>query len=132
MRFPTKVDHALAVINLYFTLGRPKYWLYEPQEKFTHLGKEMVWAPDCIFVHGKKVYVCEMQLTPIRKARWKKKWSVYNQYFSRDNFLSAAFQKWSPRPLFPQFLVITSQHPETVKAGFEIKDRDLIVCREFR
>lgn len=131
MRFPNEVSHALTLINLYFQI-KPKHWLYEPVERFEHFGKEYAWAPDCIFSYQKKVYVCEVQRTRLTQKRWEKKWHAFNLYFNKDHFHSAAFQKWSKTTILPQFLVITSQQPEIVKNGFEIKDRELIVCREFR
>ncbi|UVI31233.1 hypothetical protein [Paenibacillus spongiae] len=131
MRLPTKIDHALAVINLYFAL-RPKYWMYEPIERFTHLGRELVWAPDCIFVHERKVYVCELQLTPMTGSKWaRSKWAYYNTYFNAGHFKQAAFQGWSSKTILPQFLVITGQQPETVRNGFDINGRDLIVTKSF-
>jgi DNA-binding HxlR family transcriptional regulator len=131
MRLPTKEDHALAVINLYFAI-KPKYWIYEPVERYTHLGRELAWNPDCIFVFQKKVYVCEIQLTPLTRNKWKKsKWDYYKTYFDHGHFKNAAFQKWSDKTILPQFLVITSQQPETVKHGFEIEGRELIVSRSF-
>jgi hypothetical protein len=125
------IDHSLAVINLYFTL-RPSRWMFEPIERYTHLGRELAWAPDAIFVHQKKVYVCEMQLTPISSGQWeKRKWRHYNTFFNSGYFKQAAFQKWSEKVILPQFLVITSQLPETVRHGFAIEGRELIVTRSF-
>lgn len=132
MRLPTKVDHAIAVINLYFTL-KPKHWRYEPAEHYSHLGNELVWAPDCIFVFQKKVYVCEVQLTPMTGKKWaKSKWSHYNTFFNKGYFKQAGFQSWSSNLILPQFLVITSQQAETVKNGFAVKDRELIITRSFK
>ncbi|KIL35880.1 hypothetical protein SD71_10855 [Cohnella kolymensis] len=130
-RFPTDLDHALSVIDLYFNL-KPKYWLYEPVERFEHLGKPYVWNPDCVFVYQKKVYVCELQRTKLTAKRWAGKWKAYNLYFSRNYFHSAAFQTWSPKIILPQFLCISSQSPDIVRNGFSITGRDLIVCREFK
>lgn len=132
---PTRLnnpDHSISVINLYFSL-KPEYWMYEPLEKYTHLGRELVWNPDAIFVHGKKVYVCELQLTPISAGQWsKRKWRHYNTYFNQGYFKHAAFQQWSNKTILPQFLVITSQQPETVKQGFDVAGRELIVSRSFK
>jgi hypothetical protein len=128
-RYPTKIDHAIAVINLYFAI-KPKYWIYEPVERFTHLGRDLVWSPDCIFVHQRKVYVCEVQLTPMTGSKWaRSKWSYYNTYFNDGYFRDAAFQSWSDKTILPQFLTITTQQPDTVKTGFNIEGRELIVTR---
>lgn len=132
---PTKLnnlDHSLAVIGLYFSL-QPARWMFEPVERFTHLGRELVWNPDVIFVHQRKAYVCEVQLTPISSSQWeKRKWRHYNTFFNAGHFKQAAFQAWSNNVILPQFLVITSQQPETVKNGFAIKDRELIITRSFK
>lgn len=107
--------------------------MFEPIERFTHLGRELVWNPDVIFVHQRKAYVCEVQLTPISSSQWeKRKWRHYNTFFNVGYFKQAAFQAWSDKTILPQFLVITSQQPETVKNGFAVKDRELIVSRSFK
>lgn len=127
----TEKDHALAVGNLYFHL-RPVKWLYEPVEKFEHLGKPLYWQPDCILVHQKKVYVVEVQLSPLGAKRWIRKWGMFNLYFNGGHFREAAFQAWAKNPILPQFMVITSQQPETVKQGFNVENRELIVVRDMR
>jgi hypothetical protein len=120
-------DHHLAIAGIYFGM-LPDHFLFEPQEDFKHVGADYVWNPDCIFVHQKKVYVAEIQLTPISSARWKKKWNIFNLYFDNKYFHNAQFQKWANgKIILPQFLCFTNQNPEIVKQGFEVSGRDLIL-----
>lgn len=131
----TNIDHSLAVGALYFDQV-PEYFLFEPVENFTHRGKEMFWAPDAITVlrvgNKNKAYVIEVQLTHLTPRKWSKKWGIYNMYFNRGNYASAVFQSWSKsgRVILPQFVAITNQKIEDVKAGFEIDGRELIVTRK--
>ena len=125
----TNLSHALAVINLYFSL-RPAKWIYEPREPFEHLGQKYEWRPDCIFVYQRKLYACEVQRSyPPGRSPWAKKWLIYNLYFNHGYYKEASFQKWAKSDIAPEILVITKQNPETVKAGFEVEGRELIVTK---
>jgi hypothetical protein len=63
-------------------------------------------------------------------SKWaRSKWSYYNTYFNDGYFRDAAFQSWSDKTILPQFLTITTQQPDTVKTGFNIEGRELIVTR---
>lgn len=127
----TSLAHALAVGNLYFTL-RPNRWMYEPREPFEHLGQQYEWRPDCIFVHQRKLYACEVQrsLPPGRKP-WERKWRIYNMYFNHGYYRTASFQEWSKSTIAPEILVISKQSPETVISGFGVHGRELIFAREW-
>jgi hypothetical protein len=115
-----RTDHALAVGDIYFTL-QPDKWMYEPTEDFS-CG---VWAPDCIFVHNKKVWVVEVQRSP---CKWAKKWKVFNDYF-KDEFKGATFQKWGSKgTILPQFAVLT--HLPNAQDGFNIEGRELKVITD--
>lgn len=121
------LTHTLAVGQLYFDLGCPERFLFEPAHKFTHLGKSLVWEPDCIYVHDKKVWCCEVQLTPISAKRWASKWSVYSTYFNYGYFHGAKYQEWSAKPILPRFVVYTQQNVDIVKTGFNVSSRELLV-----
>jgi hypothetical protein len=128
----SNISHAVAVINLYFYL-KPRYWLYEPKEEFEHLGQRYTWRPDCIFVHDKKLYACEVQRSlPPGKNPWARKWRNYNLYFNHGYYQTAGFQKWAKSIIAPSFLCITKQNPETVKVGFEVRGRELIVVKDMK
>ncbi|MFK7695677.1 hypothetical protein [Paenibacillus sp. HJGM_3] len=128
----TNLSHALAVINLYFSL-KPVRWMYEPREPFEHLGQKYEWRPDCMFDYKGILYACEVQRSyPPGKNPWPRKWEIYNLYFMYGYYKNAAYQKWAKSIIAPQFLVITKQNPETVRAGFEVEGRDLIVVREWK
>lgn len=101
--------------------------MYEPVERFEHLGKSYFWNPDCILVHERKVYVVELQLSPLGVSRWRRKWTVYEKYFGGGYFEAAAFQRWAKRPIMPQFLVISGQQPDTVRQGWAVEGRELII-----
>lgn len=106
--------------------------MYEPCERFEHLGQKYYWNPDCMFVHRKIIYACEVQRSLPPGKAWPGKWKAYNLYFGKGYYKTAAYQKWANTITAPQFLVITKQPPETVKQGFEIEGRDLIVVGEMK
>lgn len=117
------VDHALAVGEIYFTL-KPFQWLYEPVEKFEHIGKGYVWNPDVLFAYvtpegKKKLYCAEVQRTPLSAKQWSEKWMVYNLFF-QEAYKSAAFQEWRSGndPIAPSFVCVTSQ--KKTSEGFDI------------
>lgn len=120
----------LAVGALWFSV-RPSHWLYEPRERF----ESYVWKPDCILVYNRKVYAVEVQLTPRGSARWRQKWNVYNRYFNGGHFRQAAFQAWakigSGNVIMPQILVITTQAADTVRQGYNVEGRELIVVKSW-
>lgn len=123
------VDHTLAVGDLFFKL-QPTHWMFEPKEKFKAAGKEQVWAPDAIYVHDRKVYAIEVQLTPLSAKQWARKWSYYNAYFKEANgyFKAAAYQSWGRSgTIVPRFIALTKQTPDTVRKGFAVPGRELMV-----
>lgn len=123
-------EHAIAVANLYFSC-QPARWIYEPREPFTHEGKHFEWRPDCLLSYGGKLYAVEVQRSnPAGKKPWSRKWFIYNMYFNNGYFEAAKFQEWAKKPpIIPQFLVVTKQNPETVKQGFDVVGRELIVVK---
>lgn len=123
MRY-SSLEHALSIGEVYFTL-KPIKWLYEPIERFKHGDKEMCWSPDCIFAHDKKVYAMEVQLTPLSKKSWEKKFNAWNVYF-REEFKKAQYQSWSTsgKTILPQFVCISKQGNVT---GLSVPNRELRV-----
>ena len=120
-------NHTLAIAQLYFDLGCPDRFLFEPAHKFSHLGKTLVWEPDAVYVHDKKVWCAEVQLTPLSSGRWSKKWKVYSDYFNNGHFEKARFQEWSSKPILPRFVVYSDQSEETIRNGFNVKSRELSI-----
>lgn len=121
------LEHALAIANLYITLN-PSHFLYEPIETFDHALKTYKWAPDFTYVHVRKLYAGEIQLTPISEKKWARKWLPYNLYFSGTHHHSAKYQAWSNKGnLIPNIIVYTNQKPETVRSGFAVPGRELII-----
>lgn len=119
------VEHALSIGQVYFTL-KPNKWLYEPVEHFKHGDKKFAWSPDCIFVHNKRIHVAEVQLNPLSKKSWEKKYSIWNLYF-QETFKTAQFQAWSSSGLkMPEFLCISNQSNVT---GLSIPGRELKVIK---
>lgn len=117
--------HMLAVGNLYFTT-RPKVWMYEPAEKF---GK-LYWKPDCVLSFQKRLYVAEVQLSPLSSKEWAQKWNIFNLYFNEGHFKEAKFQQFAKTPpILPEFIAITTQNPETVKSGFGVIHRELLIVK---
>lgn len=118
-------DHTLAVAEIYFTLN-PQHFMFEPKEKFEYGGKRLTWNPDCIFVHEKKVYVCEVQRKSLGTREWRSKWEAFNLYFE-SAFKEAAYQDWSDKgkAILPRFIAITDN--KFAAEGFDIKQRELIV-----
>lgn len=108
MRYKS-LEHALSIAQVYFTL-QPTNWLYEPTERFKYGDKEMCWSPDCVLSHNKKVYAIEVQLTPLSKKSWEKKFNAWNIYF-REEFKKAQYQSWSTsgKTIMPNFVVISKQ-----------------------
>lgn len=113
------IDHSLAVGDIYFTL-QPSHFMFEPIERYEHGGKKAAWAPDAVFVHGRKVYAAEVQLTPLSKKQWARKWSFYGQYFTGDHYKKASYQGWGRSgTIIPRFVAITTQ--KNAATGFEVK-----------
>jgi hypothetical protein len=120
------VDHTLAIGDVYFTL-QPSHFMFEPVERFSYPGsrKEPVFNPDCIFVHQRKVYVCEVQRKDRSKKEWMAKWDTFNKFFE-EAFTQAEYQKWSNKGnILPQFVVITTN--KYAAEGFNIPHRELKV-----
>lgn len=115
-------EHTLAIGDIYFTL-QPTHFMFEPVEHFEYHGKNYVFAPDCVFVHGKKVYVAEVQCTPLSEKQWKAKYSIYNSFFI-EAFKKAKFQAWSDKVILPQFVAVSSQGNVT---GLDVTGRELKV-----
>jgi predicted transcriptional regulator len=123
------VDHTLAVGEVYFSL-QPTHWMFEPIERFEYEGKGYTWAPDCIFVHNKKLYACEVQLTSLAAANWSKKWEIYNKYFA-EAFKTGAFQEWANgKVVMPRFIAITTN--KKAAEGFNIPQRELLVIKSIK
>lgn len=123
------VDHTLAVGDVYFTL-KPTHWMFEPIETFECGGKTHIWAPDCIFVHERKLYACEVQLSNLAAGSWAKKWDVFNKYF-QSAYMSADFQKWTEgKILLPRFVAITTN--KKAAEGFRVPQRELLIGRTIK
>lgn len=122
------VDHTLAIGDIYFTL-KPEKFMFEPQTLFSYGGRDdLVFAPDCIFVHNKKLIVAEVQLSNLSEAGWKKKYSIYNKYFE-SAFKTHEYQSWSTtgKIILPQFLCVSNQGNV---CGLNIPQRELQVIKD--
>lgn len=125
MRY-SSLEHALSIAHVYFTL-KPTKWLYEPKNEFKIDDKKYVWSPDIVMAHNGKLWVGEVQLTPLSAKNWSKKWNAWNLFFKDEKLYSQAdFQKWVKNaPIKPHFFCITKQ--EKAAEGFNIKQRELKV-----
>jgi hypothetical protein len=121
------IEHALAIADIYVSLS-PSHFLYEPVEVYEHVLKTYKWAPDFVYVHDRKLYAGEVQLTPLSERKWAKKWLAYNLYFSSTHYQSAKYQEWSSKGnLIPNIVVYTNQREDTVRNGYDVPKRELIV-----
>jgi hypothetical protein len=126
MRY-SHIEHALAIAEVYCDL-QPSHFLFEPVERFEYANKTYTWAPDFVYVSNRKLYAGEVQLTPLSEKKWAKKWMIYNLYFSGTHYRMSAYQKWSSKGnLIPNIIVFTNQRTDTVKSGFDIPKRELII-----
>lgn len=122
------MDHTLAIGDVYFTLQTDRF-LFEPKSLFSFGGRDdLVFEPDFIMVHNKKLWVGEVQLSALSEKGWKKKYSIYNMYF-QEAFKKAPFQQWSTtgKLILPQFVCISNQANVT---GLDIAGRELRVIKD--
>lgn len=124
-------DHTIAIGEIYFTL-QPKLFMFEPVEKFNYpsVSKPLVFNPDCIFVHEKKVYVCEVQLKDRSKREWAAKWTIFNKFFEEERTYSQAeYQEWSTKGnILPRFIALTTN--KFAAEGFNIPQRELMIIKD--
>lgn len=122
-----RINHALAVGEIYFTL-QPTKWMYEPKESFEYGGQNYVLAPDFIMGFNGKLYAGELQLEPLSAKRWAKKWEPWNLFFStKPLFSKAQYQSLVKKPpSLPRFIAITKQ--SKASEGFNIPQRELITA----
>lgn len=125
-----KMEHWLSITSDYIELSRMgdlTKWEVEPRYKFKVGNKEMIYSPDAYFTfryNGKRyAYFLEHQYSPITSKRWAEKWAVFSQFKDSPDFIKASFQTSADKGIriTPRIMVISSQLPETVQGGSNLK-----------
>jgi hypothetical protein len=126
-----KIEHWLSIANDWVALSRMgvlEKWTVEPRYPFKVDKKELVYAPDAYFwfrVNGgkRRAYFLEHQDSPLTAKRWAEKWAVLSHFRDSPAYHKAAFQVSLDQgvTIKPHVIVISSQQPETVQGGSNLK-----------
>ncbi len=78
-----------------------------------------------------KLYAVEVQRSyPPGKNPWARKWAIYGMYFNGGHYKTAKYQEWAGGKIVaPNIIVITKQNPDTVRAGFDVVGRELLIVK---
>lgn len=120
IRWDARIEHKLAITDLYLTLGQPEYFIREYRQRFMWLNKERILSPDACAMVGDDVFLYEVQRTPIETRKWVQKRKAYEQYFASGAWTDVFAVK--PRVVVVQY---ANQQLDTIGPGLGY---DLTVC----
>lgn len=127
-----KVRHALALASLYLSLSQRdlKAFDYEPMQTYLRGLESFKYAPDAFTIVDRKAYVVEVQLKPLSRKEWSRKWTKgANVYFNRErqHFEGASWNRYAGKAIVPHFLVVTTQPLDIVSTGFNVQGREIYI-----
>jgi hypothetical protein len=112
------INHNLAITDAWIELrarGELSHFRYELKERYRHIGKERVYAPDVFFGWNKKAFLMEIQLSALSRAQWKDKLKIAEEYFVHGYFRDASWQTRPDKTIRPRLVILTNQPEATVK-----------------
>lgn len=92
-----KLEHWLALADAYLKLRRTgvmKLFVPEIRETFTVNEKEYTYSPDALLVFNNRVFVLEIQLSPLPSRRWAQKWEIHKKFYDGNFHHGANFQNY--------------------------------------